>query len=741
VEHDLEQRQTSEILRQAARLSYAFGPFVLDVANRRLLRDGAPVAITARVFDVLVVLVRDHGQPVDKGTLIERVWGDLAVEEGNLARNVSTLRRLLGEAPDDHRFVVTLSGRGYQFVAPVRVIGAPDADEGVAPQPEVESSQGHVFERGARTPRRWIVVRWVAGTLAAAALLALVVGHVPAPLGQRPAASAAAPARVVVLPFKNLGPADQEYVAAGITEEITSRLAVVDAMRVVSRTTASRYERLGKTVRDIGADLGTDYLLEGSILWDRQAGVGARVRIAVQLIRVADDTHVWAETFDRGTADLFKMQAEIATRVVRELRSSVLADEQVAIETQPTRSLDAYRAYLQGRFHATRPDLSDEGMAQLIRYFQRAVDLDPNFALAHAALARAQARYFRFGYDVSRERRELARRAVARAQQLAPRLPEVHLAQSDYWLTIGRDPAKALAAAETARQLRPDDVAIQTASANVMLGTGRWHEAALRLERARQVDSRDAFVPAYLSLVFVGLRRYPEAQHTIERSLVLESDQLLAYILQVWNTWLWKGDVTAARALIDRLPAVDDWRFMELRFLQALYEHRFAEALRVVAPWSGKWTRTAILARPVVLYEAQAWRLHGNRRRAAAAFEAARRLLDAEVRTTPEDGRLRSGLAIALAGLGRRQGAAREAQRALQLMPHPQAFDTTVVREDVALALTMIGEHDAALDQIEVLLAAPAHFSVQLLRLDPRWDPLRGEPKYRTLIARSDPGS
>ncbi len=727
-------------------VKYAFGPFVLDIANRRLVRDGAPVPITARVFDILVVLVQHCGRPVEKDTLIERVWGNQAVEEGNLTRNVSTLRKLLGEAPDDHQFIVTLPGRGYQFVAQVREIddgrkrGTATASqlpvEAQGPEGDVRPAEDRI-EAAGRTaggwtpPWRWGVSLGLAGLVVAA----LAAGQAL----MRPAVNPAAPPRIVVLPFKNLGPAQEEYVAAGITEEITGRLAAVDALRVVSRTSASRYDRSDKTAREIGIELEADYLLEGSIHWNHLQGNGERVRIAVQLVRVIDDTHLWAETFDRATADLLTMQTEIATRVTRELRSQVLAEERITIETQPTRSVEAYTAYLQGRFHASRPDLSDEAVRRVIGYFQHAVDLDPDFALAHAALARHHVRYYEFGYDVSDDRVALARQAAERARALAPHLPETHLAHSYYWLSIGREPEKALAAAAAAERLRPNDAAVFAATANVSFRAGRWEEAAARFERARTIDPGNAFTNATLASALIGLRRYPEAQHAIERSLALEPDQLVAYVARVWNTWLWKGDLGASRALLNQLPATDDWRFMELRFLQSLFERRYDDAMRAQAAFAGTWIRAQARVQPVVLLEAQVRRFQGDRARAAEGFEAARRLLDAEVRTAPDDGRLRSALAIALAGLGRRQDATREAQRAVELMPYPREFGATVVRMDAAMALTMAGEHDAALKHLAVLLAQPAPFSVQVLQLDPRWDPLRNEPGYHALIERSKP--
>jgi serine/threonine-protein kinase len=724
---------------------YAFHPFVLDTANRRLLRDGTPVAITARVFDILVVLVGHHGRPVDKDALIEQVWGDTAVEEGNLTRNVSTLRKVLGESPDDHQFIVTLPGRGYQFVAPVReACDAPGGRTVELDRPATFApatpSPGTSDARGPGAATTGGIPSWVwriATGAAGVAILALAAERGFTGPGARPAvAASAAPRRIVVLPFKNLGPSEDEYVAAGVTEEITNRIAAVGALRVVSRTSASQYERSTKTVREIGQDLGADYLLEGSVLWNRAVSGNNRVRVTAQLIRVADDAHVWAEAFDREPADLFRMQAELATRVTRELKSAVLASELVALEGAPTRSIEAYTAYLQGRFHASRPDLSDEALRRVIGHFQKAVDLDPAFALAHAALARHHVRYYEFGYDVSADRTALARRAAERARELAPHLPDTHLALSDYWLSVGRDPDQALAAAEAAERLRPTDAAVSAASGYIWFRAGRWQEAAARFDRARQLDPRDALAHATLASVLIGLRRYPEAQHAIERSIALEPDQLLAYVARVWNTWLWKGDLSGSRTLLGDLPAADDWRFMELRFLQALFERRYDEARRALAPFSGAWVRAQVRVQPAALLEAQAWQLQGDRQRAAAGFEAARKLLDAEVRTTPDDGRLRSALAIALAGLGRRDEAVREGRRALEVVPYPREFGATVVRMDVALALAMAGEHDAALEHLRVLLTEPAPFSVQVLQLDPRWDALRGHSKYLELIAR-----
>lgn len=727
-----------------AESKYAFGPFVVDPVSRRLWRDGEAVPITARVFDILVVLIGRRGQPVHKDELIEQVWGDLAVEEGNLARNVSTLRKLLGEAPDDHRFIVTLPGRGYQFVAQVEILPIEVPVEAQV-EADVEANVG-ILPVASSHPRglAQVVTLAIAGCVMMAVATVYAVTRPSKPHSVSTSGAPDRVPRIAVLPFENLGRDDEQYVAAGLTEEITSRLAALDRLRLVSRAGAARYDRSSRRAGEIGADLGADYVLDGSIAFDR-ASTDGRVRIAARLIQAADDTLIWAETFDRDNGDPFRVQAEIATRVVRALRGELIAGDLMAGQTRIdeasesesprrlTQHLDAWKAYLRGVFHTSRPDISDDAMLAAIGHFQRAAAFDPDFAIAHAKLSAMQTQYYMFGYDASRERLELARRALDRALALDPRLAETQLAASSYWITAG-DPVKALAAAEIAERLRPNDAATLSATAGILWRTGRWEEAAARLDRACRLEPRDAMLAARLGVIRVGLREYREARHAAEQSIALERDQVMAYVMRIWNTWLWQGDLDASRALLRTLPAADDWRFMELRFLQALYERRYDEAGRVLRPFAGTWVRHWIFVRPVVLFEAQALRLQGDAARASAAFESARALLAAEAAASPDDGRLQGALAVALAGLGRRGDAVRHAERALALMPHPQAFDTSTVREDAALAFTMAGAHDAALEQISILLATPAHFSAQSLRLDPRWDPLRAHPRYRELV-------
>ncbi len=599
----------------------------------------------------------------------------------------------------------------------------------VAPEPvppPAVCATGHTGLAAARRLQGW---RRPWRPLAAAVAVAVVSALALATRPDRAATPTTFP-RIVVLPFKNLGPAGQDDVAAGLTEEITGRLSGMRNLHVISRTTAMAFQSGGRTVRDVARDLDVDHVLEGAVAWDA-ARSPSRVRITVQLIRTADDTHLWSDSFDRAATDLFRLQSEIATRVVGELRANILASERAALEAHAAANLDAYRAYLLGLSYARRADVSRVGMTRTIAALQGAVDLDPGFAPAHAALALAHARYARFGYDSSTERASLVRRAVERAEALAPRTADTYLARAMY-LRLVDAPAAGLEVLRQAATLRPRDATIANLHASLLSQIGSWDESFAAAQRAVALDPRDASLLADAALVGLATRRYAQAAHFIDQSIATDPDQLLAYVLQVWCEWLWKGDLRAARTLLDRLPA-DDWRYAELRFLQGLHEGDVTYALQGLAPFAGTWMRGALLVRPIVLLEAQAWRLKGDAGRAHATFADAARLLAAEVRDTPDDMRLRSSLAIAYAGLGRRDDARREARQAIALMRWPDSLPAATVREDVALALTMIGAHDDALREIARLVAKPAHFSAQVLRLDPRWAPLRAHPAYTRL--------
>jgi TolB-like protein len=276
--------------------------------------------------------------------------------------------------------------------------------------------------------RRVLALALVGMALVAAILGVLVVKLKPA----GPRAGPAALTKVVVLPFENLGSPEDAYFAAGMAEEITSRLANVQGLGVISRTSAVGYDRKGKTIKQIGADLGVDYVLEGSVRWEHSQGHESRVRITPQLIRVADDTHVWSDRYERVLADVFAIQSEVAESAVKAMGVTLVPREEIALKEVSTNDLQAYDLYLRGNelFSAGEDRRYVEGALQM---YQAAVDRDPRFAQALAGLARSHVSMYWYYYDRSPERLAKGKATAERAVELRPDLSEAHNALGWYF--------------------------------------------------------------------------------------------------------------------------------------------------------------------------------------------------------------------------------------------------------------------------------------------------------------------
>ncbi len=594
---------------------------------------------------------------------------------------------------------------------------------------------------------RW----WVLGATALVAALAAVViyqqlrlsdepgeARTTAAAGQERAAGEAGPERkmIVVLPFENLGPPEDEYFAAGMTEEITSRLAVVSGLGVISRTSAFQYDRTGKSIRQVGEDLGVDYVLEGTVRWARQAGGASRVRITPRLLRVADDTHVWAGTYEQVIEDIFQVQSEIAGEVIQQLGVALLEREREALDSRPSGHPEAYNAYLRGLHYTRLPSFSEEDSRLAIEMFQRAVQMDPGFALAYAELSKAHSYHYHLRYDRTKERLEMAKRAVDRAMELAPGSPEVHLALGyyHYWGLTDYEPA--LEEFAIAGKGLPNSAELLEATAYVYRRQGRWDEHLAKLKKAIELDPLDAQKTLNLMLSYGTLRRYPDALDQLDRSIALAPDQIAAYGLKALTYWVWKGTTEEARAALEAMPETDAPRATVDWFWQEIYEGKYREALDRIS--SGP-IRSAIPMGEAPGGLLQAWAHHflNEPELARAAFEAARAVVEEKLQDRPEDARLHAHLGVALAGLGHKEEAIHHGRRAVELNPvSKDALDGPRDVRDLALIYTMVGENDAALDELEHLLSIPCSISIPFLRLDPRWEPLWNHPRFEDLERR-----
>jgi len=584
--------------------------------------------------------------------------------------------------------------------------------------------------------RRYGRKRALAGVLMGATLVgALGVGMVMH-RGREVSAPPRAP-RILVLPFQNLGAAEDVYFTDGITDEITARLAMVKGLSVVGGQAALRYRGSRKTPRQIAEETQVDYVLEGTVSWQRARGSPGRVRVRPQLINAHDETQVWAAVMDHDVnmTELFALLSGVTQRVVDELHVVLEPRQQRDISVLPTKSLEAYDYYLRGRTFAHGTWSTKSNLAA-IQMFGRAVERDSDFALAYARLAFSHTEAFWLN-DLSSAHLDTAKVAVDRALKLDPDLAEAHVALGHYYEACCGDYERALQQLEMGHANRPGDAMTVMLIGNVHKRRGEWDEAIQFYERAASLDPRWDPPLLNLAVVQLWLHRYNEAEQTSRRALSLEPREALAYTVLASVPLLRDGDVATARRVALEAAVSDAYEGMRLPFYIALWDRNYRTALARAgggepAGWFWEdWLVNDHVRRAVTL------RLLGDSGKARVQFDSARTQLQLQL---PRAARrqvhnsIESALAIAYAGLGRRAEAIELATRVVASDPRgADALDGPSVLENLALAYLIAGERRAALDLIERVLSMPACFSPQLLRLDPLWDPLRGDPRFERL--------
>ncbi len=541
---------------------------------------------------------------------------------------------------------------------------------------------------------------------------------------------------ILVLPFKNLGPPEDAYFSAGVTEEITSRLVGIRQLAVVAY---SAVLGPGNDLRQIGRELGADYVLEGTVRWQRSGSGPSRVRITPNLIRVADETHLWSERYDRVIDEIFAVQSEVAEKVIDQLDLTLQLPERESLETRSTENLEAYELYLRGRHLQQSPDVSPLIVQRTIEAYEQALQLDPSFALAQARLSQAHSFAYHMLVDHSPERLARARQAVDRALELDPNLPEGHLALAyyDYW--GHRDYGAALRELDVVSKVRPNSTEVLEVRGYILRRQGNHRAAAESLERAFALDPGKADLAYGMAISYDALRDFAKARRFYDRAIALSPDSPAPYAFQAYSTIALTGSTAEAIRIMDTAPRKDDPFFLFHRIWMDVYARDPEGALSWTdrSPVEGFSLQEYLCPRPML----RAWveDLEGRRDTARTDWEEARRLLEAEVRKNPDDGRAHSALGIVYAGLDRKAEAVREGRAALTApSSNRDDFSLTASHLHLAWIYTMTGEQDAALDEIDFLLRRPSSLSVPLLRVDPRWDPLRNHPRFRQRPADAD---
>jgi len=545
--------------------------------------------------------------------------------------------------------------------------------------------------------------------------------------------------RLLVLPFENLGSAEDEYFAAGITDAITARLAVIHGLGVISRQSAMQYKKREKSAQVIRKELRVDYILEGTVQRERPSDPTSRVRIIPQLIKASDDTHVWAQTYDNDMSEVFRLQSDLAERVAQALDITLLEPERRALESRPTENMEAYDYYLRGKEYYHR-SLLENDFRIAIRMYEKAVELDPTFALAYAKLSSVHVDMYWEYYDRSKQRLAMAKQAVDRAFQLNPNLPETHLALGHYYYHGHLDYDRALEQFAIARRSQPNNSELLLSIGWVQRRQGKFERAVVTLKKASELDPLSNKLTAQVGITLMLQRKYPEAERYYERTISLAPDQPVSYYFKARLYLCWKGSIERARAVLKE--ALQNIKSAEgtgigianLLVNIDLYDGNYQGALDRLSfePEDIDYTTYFI---PKALRYARIHRYMNEKELAKRYHDEARSILESKIEEQPEDPRFHSSLGIVYAALGRKEDALREGKLGVKLLPVTKdAWAGTFRVEDLARIYVMVGEFDAAIDQLEFLLFVPGDMSIPLLRLDPAWDPLRNNPRFKKLL-------
>jgi serine/threonine-protein kinase len=680
------------------------------------------------------------GDAVEAGRWARRA-AELAPADEAVARRLMTFLTGLGDRAAAIRayeeFASTLAGQ-YELEPSASTRALADAIR----KPDAWSAGAIVMD--AALPREGPhppVPRTVVGRRRVAAALALLVGCL---LGGwfvlRPLINSSSTPRIVVLPFTNLGPAEDEYFADGITEEIAARLAAIERLRVIGRTSTNRYKGTEKTIPEIGRELGVDYVLEGSVRWEKSPGGAARVRVTPQLVSTKDGMHLWARVYDEPLDELFRVQSDIARKVVQALDVTLLERERHAVEAVPTHNIQAYDYYLRG-IEYWRRGREDRLFRAATRMFERAVELDSNFALAHAMLSLAHTRMYQQYFDRSQTRLASAKSAVDKAFALQPDLPEAHQSLGMYyWARASEnDYDRALRELAITEASRPYDPRFFAARAVLRGRRGRYPEALVDIARALDLDPASAAMTSTHGELWDLTRDFARAERLYDRAIALSPDWAGPYVLKAGLYLRRNGATAQARAVLDEadnLGLAESPEIVFNRILIAIYERKYNEAITRLSGAPDVFADQLRFAPRAQLY-AEVYGLMQRPHVARAYSDSARAIVVARLGQQPEDPRLHSALGIAYAGLGRMQEAIQEGRRAAELRPISEDTYQGYPREwDLARIYVMAGEYEAALDRLEHLLSIPGYLTSAWLRIDPTWDPLRAHPRFQTLVGR-----
>ena len=555
---------------------YAFGDFYINAAQRLLVRSESdePVALTPKVFDTLFYLVQNNQRVIEKDELMREIWADTIVEENNLNKNISILRRVLGDNKTEHRYIVTIPGRGYKFVAPVQIsnskLQTPDSAD---PPPEPPENRPIQNPKSKIQNRAWFV------SSAALILLAMVAAGFYLWRGNEKSPGASV-RTVAVLPFKTLVSENRnEALELGMADTLINKISSSEEIIVRPLSSVRRFNSLEQDVLQAGRELGADSVLDGTIQTS-----GDRIRIAARLVRTSDGKQLWAETFDEKFTDIFAVQDSISQKVLTALTLRLNSAAQKRLTKHDTENVEAYQLYMKGRFHASRLILPEASKG--VEYYSQAIALDPNYALAYVGIAQAYIGFSLSGDVPAKEAMPKAKAAALKAVELAPDLPESQVAagflafwydwdwneaEKRYRRALELDPnnapahffyahlnsnlgnhAAALTMARRARELDPLSLITNSLEGQFLFYAGQPDEAVSRLNKTLELDPNFWHSHLILAGVYTENGTFAEAVAEAEKAARLSGGNSQAVAVKC-NALAKSGDTAQARLVLEQL--------------------------------------------------------------------------------------------------------------------------------------------------------------------------------------------
>ena len=541
---------------------------------------------------------------------------------------------------------------------------------------------------------------------------------------------------IAVLPFESLSD-DREnaYFADGIQDDVLTNLSKIGDLKVISRTSVMSYRGKAANAREIGKALGVSAILEGSVRRE-----GNRVRVNVQLINAANDEHLWANNYDRDLTDVFAIQTDLAHEIANALQARLSDTEKALMERKPTENGEAYLAFVQA--HNLQNAVEDFGkLKQGEQLYARAIELDPKFALALARYSQLESWIFHI-FDPTRERRQKARALAEQALQLQPDLPEAHLAMGFSYYYGDNNYDAALKEFEIARRGLPNESEVYLALGAIQRRQGKWAESTANLEKAASLNPKDSFLLQNLAENYQVLRNFDAANKTIDRGLQINPTGVGLWEYKSKLAIAEKGDLSVSEKAFQTVKSMpmsneDKLRIANARADVFVLERKYQEGLReaeslpddLLAP-----IHPAALCYKYFLIGFARKALQ-DEAGARAAFLKAKDLVEAQLKDSPDAAEMHIQLAKVLAHLGEKDAALAEARRATELVPESRdALGGPEIAAGVAEVHAILGDNGRAIEILDGLLSRPSAVTVQGLKVNPIWDPLRNDPRFQALL-------